>query len=155
MHFLLRQIEWPALRLTPTILILLVAVWNIVQAALVLNTRQAARTTALIAFGYITPGGPTFAAWILIAIAVLAIIGSMFRVGRIRLAILLPQNLSLAIMAFGGVMAAINGTYLDGTRTPWQHILADQLIVFVVFIAHSYAILRRAGVVVEGDVGYW
>lgn len=81
---------------------------------------------------------------ILWATATIAFFGAIFRLGWIRLALFLPQNLILGGMAIGGVIAAMHGSYLDGTVKPWEHISADQAWCLGFWLVHCSAILRRA-----------
>ena len=62
---------------------------------------------------------------------------------RFRLWFFVPQNLLLAVMAVGGIVASTAGAYLDGTVIPWPHIAADQAPVFALLSAHTVAIARR------------
>jgi hypothetical protein len=73
----------------------------------------------------------------------LAVVGVVFSVGWVRLATFVPQHLVLGAMGWGGVLAAWQGHYLDGTPMSWGHIGADQIGYITLFIIHSYAIWRR------------
>lgn len=75
--------------------------------------------------------------------AALAVIGAFFRLGWIRVAIFIPQHLILGAMAWGGLLAAYQGHYLDGTQVSWAHITADQAGYVALFLMHSSAIIRR------------
>lgn len=81
---------------------------------------------------------------LLFVTATLAMVGVLFRLGRIRLAIFLPQNVVLGVMMVGGICAAWQGAYLDGTVIPWPHILADQLWTAILLLVHTRAIVKRA-----------
>lgn len=74
---------------------------------------------------------------------VLALIGDLCRIGRVRLLLLVPQNLVLMVMAGGGVHAAYAGRYLDGTLIPSPHIANDQIAYLALFIVHSRATWAR------------
>ena len=60
-----------------------------------------------------------------------------------------PQQLLLLISAFGGIRAAVDGHYADGTVRPWQFIVADQLPVILLALIYTAAMLA-AGRVQEG-----
>lgn len=114
-------------------------------------TANATPVGALIYIGFLVGralGLPDVIRWlpeILWASAALSLTGTLFRLGWIRLALFLPENLILGCMATGGVIAAVHGSYLDGTIKPWQHISADQAFCLGFYIVHLSAIWRRAG----------
>lgn len=60
-----------------------------------------------------------------------------------RVLLFMPQQLLLVVMAGSGVVAAIHGAYLDGTPSPWPHIIADQAGWMGYVAAHAWAIYRR------------
>jgi hypothetical protein len=80
---------------------------------------------------------------LLVASASLSLTGALFRLGWARLLIFLPQHFVLGIMAYGGLIAALEGRYLDGTVMDWSHISADQVGFICLFVVHSSAIVRR------------
>lgn len=132
-----------------TVTICAVSAMHLVQATLILASGPAVKATAteavLKVFRVVgAPDGADFMAALLLASALSALAGTFLRLGWPRLAILLPQHLTLGIMAFGGVVAAAHGTYLDGTAIPWSHIVTDQIGYAALFVAHTSAILRRA-----------
>lgn len=90
-----------------------------------------------------SPDGATFASLMMIAGAILALIGALFRFGWIRILLFIPQQAILCFMAGGGMVAVQQGAYLDGTVIPWQHISADQIWPLAVLVIHTSAILRR------------
>ena len=76
----------------------------------------------------------------------LALLGSYGKLGWVRLALLVPQQMVLAGMAYGGIWATIHGRYLDGTVVPSAHISVDQSGYVALCAMHFLAILRRAKV---------
>jgi len=80
----------------------------------------------------------------MVVVALLALSGITLRLGKIRLAMLLPQHLLLGAMAIGGLAAIWQGAYLDGTLIDRGHIYVDQIVCTALWWAHSYAILGRA-----------
>ncbi len=120
---------------------------HFLQAVLLLSTTTAGNATPLRGFLYFLWAfdvGLWTAPWFLVAAATLGLIGALFRLGWIRLAVFLPQHFFLGIMAGGGMYAAWQGVYLDGTPMSWAHILTDQVPVSVLFFVYSSAIVRRA-----------
>ena len=113
-------------------------------------------TALLVAFRALhAPDGTTFVALCMICSALLGLIGAVMRLGWLRLALFMPQALILGFSAWGGFLATIHDHYLDGTahypagppfygiEIPWQHISADQMGLFALFVVHSSAIIRR------------
>jgi hypothetical protein len=76
----------------------------------------------------------------------LALIGAFGKLGRARLAMLIPQQLVLSGMAYGGIIATIRGQYLDGTPIAAAHISVDQAGYGALCVIHLLAIIRRARV---------
>lgn len=76
----------------------------------------------------------------------LALVGAFAKVGWARVAMLIPQQMVLAGMAYGGFIATIHGRYLDGTTVPAAHISVDQSSYIALCAVHLLAILRRAKV---------
>lgn len=87
----------------------------------------------------------------MLASALLAVAGTLFRLGWARMVVFfIPQNVFAGAMAFGGIVAAFEGAYLDGTRTyldgtliGWAHISGDQVAFTALFIIHLFATWRR------------
>jgi hypothetical protein len=122
---------------------------HIAQAGLLLHSSSAGGATNLMslqivfsALGSHGYGGRLVAA-IMISAAILALIGALFRLGRIRLLLFMPQLFCLGVMAIGGLSAAWSGAYLDHTPMPWDHILADQLPSGILFGIYWNAIIWR------------
>lgn len=59
---------------------------------------------------------------------------------------LIPQQLLLLVSAFGGIRAAVDGHYADGTVRPWQFIVADQLPVILLALVYTTAMLAMSRV---------
>lgn len=132
-----------------SIAIISICAMHIMQASLLLYSPAAGNATSMkallltiLALGI--PGNDRALSYTMIITALLALYGAMFRVGKIRLAVFIPQHLMLGVMAIGGLWAAAHGAYLDGTAMPWVHILADQLGIVALFVVHTSAIIRRA-----------
>jgi hypothetical protein len=124
-----------------------VSLLHFIQATLYLYSDVAGNATPLRGLLYVFWAfgiAPKLAIPILMVSAMLGLVGALCRLGWIRLAIFLPQHLCLGIMAGGGVFAAWQGAYLDGTALPWVHILVDQIPVSAIFLVHTSAIVRRA-----------
>jgi hypothetical protein len=127
-----------------------VSAMHIIQAGLLLHSSSAGGATNLrslqIVFSTLgSPGyGGRLVAASMISAAILALIGDLFQLGRIRLLIFMPQFFCLAVMAIGGLSAVWSGSYLDGTRMAWDHILTDQLVASTLFFIYWNAIIRRA-----------
>lgn len=129
-----------------------VSAMHIAQAVLLMQSSAAANATPISALIYVfakfgsAVGLPYFVWWLppaLCASAALALVGALFRLGWIRLAIFIPQHFLLGAMVVGSIYAVGQGAYLDGTVKPWQHIAADQIGMLALFIVYSSAILRR------------
>lgn len=133
-----------------SVAIVCVSILHIIQAGLLLYSADTVNSTGLLAIlislrsVYEGNGLPVIITTMAIT-AMISLVGAIFRLGWLRLALFLPQHFLLGIMAIGGVAAAIQGHYLDGTVIPWSHILADQLSMTALFVIHSSAIVRRAG----------
>jgi len=95
------------------------------------------------------PHGMHVAAIFMLWSAILGLAGALLRLDWIRLALFMPQQIVLGIMAGGGMLAAHQGMYFDGTIVPWQHIYVDQMGMVALFIAHLFAILRRCWDMIE------
>ncbi len=81
--------------------------------------------------------------YIFILTSIMALCGTLLRLGWIRICLLIPQHFILGIMSIGGLYAAWIGMYLDGVPMQWEHILADQMPLLALFLVHSTAIIRR------------
>lgn len=132
-----------------TIPICAVSAVHVIQAAMVLISTTAANATPLFELvnlfhALYSPDGTHALATMMLTSAVLALVGALFQIGPARLILFIPQHFLLGVMALGGLAAAAQGSYLDGTIKPWQHILTDQIPVTALFVIHSFAILRRA-----------
>jgi hypothetical protein len=143
------KMEVHPLRRLGAVTILAVTIMHIVQAVLFVMDRHAGDATGLTAvlglihaFRY--PLAGLALPPILLLSAGLALYANFFKLGWWRLALFAPQQLLLGIMATGAVAAGYDGAYLDGTVKPWQHIIADQLPLIVLFFVHIRAILHRA-----------
>ena len=126
-----------------------VSLMHFVQAILLFWSHHTGDATNMLAFLFfikeICVDGIIFeiASFVFIFTSVLAICGTLLKLGWIRIVTLLPQHFILTIMTIGGLYASWIGTYLDGTKMQWEHILADQMPLVALFIVHSSAILRR------------
>jgi hypothetical protein len=121
---------------------------SITQAALLVFSPVSGHATAVlalvVALGVLLGPHPNIVAGIMAGSAILALAGAMMRIGRARLAIFAPQQFLLFAMAAGGLVAAWDGAYLDGTVIDWSHILSDQLVTAGLFAIHWNATVRRA-----------
>lgn len=128
--------------------ILVVCAMQIVEAGMLLGFPPAVGATPLLAMlislQVMGLGSVHGLAICLLIGAALAVVGAIFRIGCARLAILMPQNFLLGVMAFGGIVAAAHGRYLDGTTIPGVHIFADQLGMLALLVIHSVAIIDRS-----------
>jgi hypothetical protein len=131
-----------------TFTICVISMMSVIQAALLVLRPASGHATAvmalLIAFSYLVGDHPNIVAAIMVAFALLAIGAALLRIGRARLAIFAPQQFLLFAMAAGGLLAAWNGAYLDGTVIAWPHILSDQLVTAGLFAIHWHATVRRS-----------
>lgn len=128
-----------------SIAILSVSIMHIVQSCLLFLFPAAGHATNLKAFLiFLHIAKIDFGSDILFITAILALIGTLFHLGWIRLALFIPQHFILGVMTLGGMYAAYRGQYLDGTIMQWEHIFTDQLPLLALFIVHSSAIIRRA-----------
>jgi hypothetical protein len=131
-----------------TFTICVISMMSIVQAALLVLLPVSGHATAVLAllvtFSYLLGNHPNIVAAIMAVSAALALAAALLRVGRARLAIFAPQQFLLFAMAAGGITAAVNGAYLDGTVIAWPHILSDQLVTAGLFAIHWHATVRRS-----------
>jgi hypothetical protein len=96
-----------------------------------------------VAFGIVPVSTPWLVAVMLASVA-MAVYGALFRVGWLRLGFFVPQQWLLGIMGWGGVYAALQGAYLDGTPIPLPQIFNDQSVYITVFLVHIWAMGFRA-----------
>ena len=131
-----------------TFTIVAISLMSIAQAANLVIWPVSGHATAvfalLVAFSVIVGQHPNIVAGIMVGAAILALAGALYRIGRIRLAMFGPQQFLLLVMAAGGLKAAHDGAYLDGTVINWAHILSDQLVTTVLFVTHWNATVRRS-----------
>jgi hypothetical protein len=126
---------------------------HIYQACLLLWGAHAGNATALRAVIEVfrVLHNPHMVAGAMMLSAVLAIAGTLLRLGWARLLVfLIPQNIFAGAMAYGGLVATYNGTYLDGTQTypdgsliGRAHISGDQIAFMAIFITHISATVWR------------
>lgn len=133
-----------------SVAIVSVSILHITQAGLLLYSAATINSTGLLALlislqSVYDGDALSVITSTMVITAMISFIGALFRLGWVRLALFMPQHFLLGIMAIGGIAAAWQGQYLDGTIIPWSHILADQLSVTALFVIHSSAIFRRAG----------
>jgi hypothetical protein len=131
-----------------TFTIFVISAVSLVQAGLLVFRPVSGHATAvmalLVTFSYLLGNHPDIVAAIMAACAVLALAAAVLKIGWARLALFAPQQFLLFAMAAGGLLAAWNGTYLDGTVIAWSHILSDQLVTAGLFAIHWNATVRRA-----------
>jgi hypothetical protein len=96
-----------------------------------------------VAFGIVSVPIPVLVA-VMFASVALAIYGTLFRIGWSRIGFFLLQQVLLGIMGWGGVYAALQGHYLDGTPIPAPQIFNDQIAYSAWFLAHIWAMGFRA-----------
>lgn len=131
-----------------SVAIVAISVGHIIIAILLYRWKEVLDATnvdgILLAFRYLhlVKGIPGLQVWMYVA-TILALFGAFFRVGWIRIIVFLPQHALLGAMTWGGILAAYQGSYLDGTPMSWAHIFVDQIGYPILFIIHSSAILRR------------
>jgi hypothetical protein len=128
--------------------IVTISAMHVYQSAMLQFNPAALHATDLaalvMAFRYIhLMDGILFLQVIMVLSSGAALCGAFYRLGYVRLIIFMPQHLLLAAMAWGGIVAAIHGSYLDGTPMAWAHISADQIGYMALFSIHSSAIVRR------------
>jgi hypothetical protein len=125
-----------------------VSLMHVVQSLMISVWPASGNATPLRALLYVSEGFGIDSDWVVVTLlilsALLGLTGALLRLGYIRLMMFVPQHFFLGVMAIGGLYAAWEGQYLDGTVMPWSHILSDQMPVTVLFLVHSSAILRRA-----------
>jgi hypothetical protein len=134
-----------------SVAIICVCVVHVVMALLLAVDSSAAGATEMTALiyafqyflGVACPAHSCLIATMIVS-ALLALIGALMRIGRVRLAIFFPQHVLLIVMAGGGCWAIVQGAYLDGTVMPRAHIAAGELAVVALCAIHSSAIVRRA-----------
>jgi hypothetical protein len=121
---------------------------SVIQAALLVLRPMSGNATAVkalqVALDYLVGSHPNVVAAIMVACATLAMAAALLRIGRARLAMFAPQQFLLFAMAAGGLVAAWNGAYLDGTVIDWSHILSDQLVTAGLFAIHWNQTVRRS-----------
>jgi hypothetical protein len=120
----------------------------IIQASLLAIWPSSGKATTIraleITFLYFFGIGDEWLSFVMVASAVLAFMGTLFRLGHLRLAIFVPQHVLLFFMMLGAVAASWQGAYLDGTVMPRPHIVSDQMAIVTLFVIYSSAIVRRA-----------
>jgi len=126
-----------------------VALMHITQAVLWLAMPSAGGATCLLALlrtshAMENPDGQHIVTAVMIAGGICGMIGTVCRVGPIRIFLFLPQQMLLGVMAFGGIVASYQGKYLDGTVISGAHIAADQMVYLFLLIAHTNAMIRRS-----------
>jgi hypothetical protein len=130
-----------------SVAIFCVSLMHILQAMLIFDSNYTLNATGIKALNIVFDKldfDINYLAGLMIFTAILALFGTLMRLGWVRLAIFIPQHFILGVSALGGAFATINGAYLDGTVIAWQHIMADQTPAAMLFAVHSSAILRRA-----------
>lgn len=142
----------PPSRLASSVIVV-ISLMHVYQASLILWGHRAGNATALRAVIEVfrIMQHPDMVASAMVASAVLAVIGTMFRLGWARMLIFfIPQNIFTAAMAAGGLVATYDGAYLDGTRTypdgspiGWAHISGDQVAFSALLVLHFLATWRR------------
>lgn len=128
-----------------------VALFQIVQAAMMLfYPASAPLATCLIAITKSlkwmgAPDGTGFVAFVMIITSLAVLFAAVFRFRPGRSTIFAAQQILMTLMLGGGIIAAINGAYLDGTVVPAPHIVTDQVcLISPLWILHLRAIIRHA-----------
>jgi hypothetical protein len=122
---------------------------HFIQALLIIFYPSAVNPSSLlalqkwVAFGIVSATIPVLVA-VMLASVVLAIYGTLFRIGWPRIGFFLLQQVLLGIMGWGGVYAALQGHYLDGTRIPSPQIFNDQIAYSAFFLVHIWAMGFRS-----------
>jgi hypothetical protein len=131
-----------------TFTICVISILSISQAALLVLWPVSGHATAvfalIVSLSAIFGQHQNVVAAIMAGSAILALAGALLKMGWPRLAIFAPQQFLLFAMALGGLVAAYDGAYLDGTVIAWSHILSDQLVTVGLFAIHWHATVRRS-----------
>jgi hypothetical protein len=129
--------------------ICIISAWHFVQALMMIFYPSAVNPSSLLAlqqwaaFGVAPLSVPWLVA-VMLASVVLAVYGSLFRIGRPRLGFFVPQQWLLSIMGWGGLYATLHRAYLDGTPIPSPQIFNDQSVYITVFLIHIWAMGFRS-----------
>lgn len=89
---------------------------------------------------------------IMMAVAILAEIGVTVRPGSSTLVLLLPQQIVMLISSIAVIQLIVDQKFADGVARSWQFILADQLWIIVLTIAHTI-IIAKAVIKVNREIG--
>jgi len=111
-------------------------------AACVVVDRTALYATALHVF-YAVMGWPH---WIMpavfAAVATMAMMALFLPdVGKVAIALMLPQQVMLMISAYGAIQATVAGHFGDGIERSHTFILADQAPAIIAAVGHTLAII--------------
>lgn len=110
-------------------------------AACVLIDRGAVYATALSVFYSILAMPHWMIPATLVFVASAAIMALCIPMGRLAIGLMLPQQFTLMISAWGALEAAISGHFGDGVERSHFFILADQSPAILAAIGHTMAII--------------
>lgn len=118
---------------------------HLAQAMLLIASAEAAGATPVHSIVWIV-GGRHAGAGALILCSLLSLWAILGRHRDLvfRLALLLPQQALLSLVAAGGLIAMMTERYADGVLRPLPFVMADQLPSVAMFGMHTYALVRGA-----------
>jgi hypothetical protein len=125
-----------------SLMILYAVALHYLWAACAAVDRTAVQATALSVFQTLLH----WPAWIMPAaftlVASMAVIALCLpKIGKTAIALMLPQQFTLMISAWGAIEATINGHFGDGIARSHAFILADQCPAILAVIGHTLAII--------------
>lgn len=112
-----------------------------VQGALVLRSETPLGITAMAAFKDMPH---VLVGVLLLASVACTLLGTIRRDPLQGIILLAPQQLVLTLMAFGPIQAIVRSEYANGVALPWDFIGADQIIVPLAVVFHTWALLAMA-----------
>lgn len=84
-------------------------------------------------------------AGIFLIVASMSLLSMTMPFGRYSIRLMLPQQFTMMISAYGALVAIASGHFGDGIQRPEAFIFADQSYAVLAAIGHTLAILGRVG----------